>query len=74
MHVLAEIVVRRLRAKERVSSAPATGMCIAVLGIGTATSTADFTERLVKALGNIGPTLHLSGKRVDALLNQPGIA
>ena len=74
MHVLAEIVVRRLRAKERVSGAPAMGMCIAVLGIGTVTPTADFTERLVKALGTIGPTLHLSGKRVDALLNQPGIA
>ena len=74
MHVLAEIVVRRLRAKERVSSAHAAGMCIAVLGIGAAAATAEFTERLVKALGNIGPTLHLSSKRVDALLNQPGIA
>jgi NTE family protein len=74
MHVLAEIVVRRLRAKERVSAAHAGGLCIAVLGIGTIASTVDFTERLVKALGNIGPTLHLSGKRIDTLLNQPGIA
>jgi predicted acylesterase/phospholipase RssA/CRP-like cAMP-binding protein len=74
MQVIAGIVVRRLRAKERVSAAPAGGLCIAVLGIGTAPSTADFTERLAKALGNIGPTLHLSGKRIDALLNQPGIA
>ena len=74
MHVLAEIVVRRLLAKERSGGAHAGGMCIAVLGIGSESATADFTTRLVEALGNIGPTLHLSGKRVDALLNQPGIA
>ncbi len=74
MHVLAEIVVRRLRAKERASAAPAGGICIAVLGIGAAGSTSDFTARMVEALGSIGPTLHLSSKRVDTLLNQPGIA
>jgi NTE family protein/lysophospholipid hydrolase len=74
MHVLAEMVVRRLLAKERTGVAHAGGMCIAVLGLGPDTATADFTTRLVEALGNIGPTLHLSGKRVDALLNQPGIA
>ncbi len=74
MQVIAGIVVRRLRAKERASGAHAGGLCIAVMAIGTAGSTADFTEQLVKALGNIGPTLHLSGKRIDALLNQPGIA
>ena len=74
MHVLAQIVVRRLRAKERASGAAAGGMCIAVLGIGTTASTADFTSRLVEALGSIGPTLHLSSQRVDALLNQSGIA
>lgn len=73
MHVLAEIVVHRLRAKEQASGSTG-GMCIAVLGIGGAASTAAFTARLVEALGNIGPTLHLSGERVDALLNQPGIA
>jgi NTE family protein len=74
MHVLAEIVVRRLRAKERTSPAPAGGVCIAVLGIGSTRPIGDFTARLVEALGSIGPTLHLSGKRVDELLNQPGIA
>ena len=37
-------------------------------------STADFTERLVRALERIGPTLHLSAQRLDALLNRPGIA
>ena len=74
MQVLAQIIVRRLRAKERTGGVPAGGMCIAVLGIGAAAPTAAFTERLVEALGSIGPTLHLSGQRVDALLNQPGIA
>jgi predicted acylesterase/phospholipase RssA/CRP-like cAMP-binding protein len=74
MQVLAQIVVRRLRAKERTGGVPAGGMCIAVLGIGSAAPTAAFTERLIEALGSIGPTLHLSGQRVDALLNQPGIA
>ena len=33
----------------------------------------DFTERLVRALERIGPTLHLSAPRLDALLNRPGI-
>jgi len=74
MHVLAEMVVRRLLAKERASGTHAGGMCIAVLGIGASPSTADFAARLVQALGHIGPTLHLSSERIDALLNQPGIA
>lgn len=74
MQVLAQIVVRRLRAKERTGSEPAGGMCIAVLGIGAPSTHPDFTGRLVEALASIGPTLHLSSQRVDALLNQPGIA
>jgi predicted acylesterase/phospholipase RssA/CRP-like cAMP-binding protein len=74
MHVIAGIVVQRLIAKERAVRPQAMGMCIAVLGIGGAQSTAEFTERLIKALGDIGPTLHLSAGRVDTLLNQPGIA
>ena len=74
MQVLAQIVVHRLRAKERTTAVAAGGMCIAVLGIGAAGANADFTARLVKALESIGPTLHLSGQRVDALLNQPEIA
>jgi len=74
MHVLAEMVVRRLLAKERTAGSHPPGMCIAVLGIGGNGTTAEFTTQLVEALGDIGPTLHLSGPRVDALLNQPGIA
>src|SRR5262249_34023580 len=74
MHVLAEMVVRRLLAKERTGGAHAGGMCIAVLNIGDGMATANFTQRLGEALGSIGPTLHLSSKRVDTLLNQPGIA
>ena len=74
MHVIAGIVVQRLIAKERAVRPQAMGMCIAVLGIGGAQSTAELTEPLIKALGDIGPTLHLSAERVDTLLNQPGIA
>jgi predicted acylesterase/phospholipase RssA len=74
MQVLAQIVVRRLRAKERTGTEPVGGMCIAVMGIGAAAANPEFTGRLVEALADIAPTLHLSSRRVDALLNQPGIA
>jgi predicted acylesterase/phospholipase RssA/CRP-like cAMP-binding protein len=74
MQVIAQIVVRRLRAKERTDPASASGMCIAVLGAGAGMPIAAFTERLVRALGKVGPTLHLSSQRVDELLNRPGIA
>ena len=74
MQVIAGIVVRRLLAKERASGAPAAGTCIAVLTADPGGLTAGFTEKLVKALGEIGTTLHLTRERVDAMLNQPGIA
>jgi len=74
MHVIAGIVVQRLLAKERSSAAPAGSTCIAVLATTPSASTAGFTQRLVRALNAIGPTLHLTSKRVDTLLNQPGIA
>jgi predicted acylesterase/phospholipase RssA/CRP-like cAMP-binding protein len=74
MQVIAGIVVRRLMAKERASAAPAAGTCIAVLATGSGSHIAGFTDRLAKALGEIGPTLHLTRERVDSLLNQPGIA
>ncbi len=74
MQVIAGIVVRRLRAKERSARPQTMGMCIAVLALGSAHPATVFTERLIKALSSIGATLHLSEERVDALLNQPGIA
>jgi len=74
MQTIARIVVQRLRAKEQGAAAARTGKCIAVLAAGAGNSSADFTERLVKALERIGPTLHLSAQRLDALLNRPGIA
>ena len=74
MQVIAGIVVRRLLAKERASGAPAAGTCIAVLTTAPGALSAGFTEKLVKALGEIGATLHLTRERVDAMLNQPGIA
>ena len=74
MKTIARIVVQRLRAKEGPGVAATTGKCIAVLGAGAGNSAHPFTERLVLALGRIGPTLHLSARRLDALLNQPGIA
>ena len=74
MQVIAQIVVRRLRAKERGEHASTSGMCIAVLGAGAGMPTAAFSERLVSGLEKIGPTLHLSAQRVGELLNRPGIA
>jgi len=74
MHVIAGIVVRRLLAKERASTAPGAGICMAVLPITPGTLKDAFTQRLVKALGTVGPVLHLTGERVDAELKQPGIA
>ena len=74
MQVVARIVVQRLRAKERTGSGGGSKKCIAVLAAGAGLASTDFTERLVKALERIGSTLHLSSKRVDRLLNQPGIA
>ena len=74
MQTIARIVVQRLRAKEGQGVLARTGKCIAVLAAGTGNRTEHFTERLVKALGNLGPTLHLSALRLDALLNRPGIA
>lgn len=74
MQTIARIVVQRLRAKEGLGFAAASGKCIAVLGAGTGNSARAFTERLVRALGTVGPTLHLSAGRLDTLLNRPGIA
>jgi NTE family protein/lysophospholipid hydrolase len=74
MQTIARIVVQRLRAKEGLGVSARTGKCIAVLTAGTGNRSEHFTERLVKALGILGPTLHLSALRLDALLNRPGIA
>jgi predicted acylesterase/phospholipase RssA/CRP-like cAMP-binding protein len=74
MQTIARIVVQRLRAKEQGGAAARTGKCVAVLAAGAGNANADFTERLVRALERIGPTLHLSGQRLDTLLNRPGIA
>lgn len=74
MQVVARIVVQRLRAKERAGSARAAKKCIAVLAAGAGMPRVNFTERLIKALERIGSTLHLSAERVEAVLNQPGIA
>jgi predicted acylesterase/phospholipase RssA/CRP-like cAMP-binding protein len=74
MHVIAGIVVQRLLAKERANAATTASTCIAVLATTPGASATGFTERLVKALGAIGATLHLTRERVDAALNQPGIA
>ena len=73
MHVIASLVVRRLLAKERASGAPAADTCIAVLASTPGGLTTGFTEKLVKALGAIGPTLHLTRERVESTLNQPGV-
>ena len=73
MQTIARIVVQRLRAKEGLGFAAASGKCIAVLAAGTGNSARAFTERLVRALGTVGPTLHLSAGRLDTLLNRPGI-
>jgi predicted acylesterase/phospholipase RssA/CRP-like cAMP-binding protein len=73
MQTIARIVVQRLRAKEHGGAASKTGKCVAVLAAGVGNATANFTERLVKALERIGPTLHLSAQRLDTLLNRPGI-
>ena len=74
MQTIARIVVQRLRAKEQGGAAARTGKCVAVLPASTGNVTTDFTQRLVRALERIGPTLHLSAQRLDALLNRPGIA
>jgi NTE family protein/lysophospholipid hydrolase len=74
MQTIARIVVQRLRAKEGLGVTASTGKCIAVLAAGSGNSTQGFAERLVSALGYIGPTLHLSAQRLDTLLNRPGIA
>ena len=74
MQTIARIVVQRLRAKEGPGAAATTGKCIAVLAEGAGNSAKAFIDRLVIALDRIGPTLHLSVERLDALLNRPGIA
>ncbi len=74
MQVIAGIVVHRLMAKERGAAAPAAGTCIAVLAIGSEPLAAGFTDKLIKALGQVGSTLHLTRERVESMLNQPGIA
>jgi NTE family protein/lysophospholipid hydrolase len=74
MQTIARIVVQRLRAKEGPRVASTTGKCIAVLAAGSADRGQAFTERVVTALGRVGPTLHLSASRLDTMLNRPGIA
>ncbi len=74
MHVLASIVVQRLRAHERTKSNQASGMCVAVLGIGSQPPDESAVEHLVQAFVAIGPTLHLTSRRVDSMLGHTGIS
>ncbi|MSQ58234.1 MAG: cyclic nucleotide-binding domain-containing protein [Betaproteobacteria bacterium] len=75
MQAIAQVVVRRLRTKEKSDTAHGKpGTCLAVLGIGGDPLPSGFTQRLVKAFESIGPALHLSSQRVDQALNRPRIA
>ncbi len=74
MQAVARVVVKRLRAQERVAPGDPARRCIAVLSIGASLPPARFCERLVEGLGRIGSVMHLSAQRVDAELYQPGIA
>ncbi|MFN0315423.1 MAG: cyclic nucleotide-binding domain-containing protein [Burkholderiales bacterium] len=75
MQAIAQVVVRRLRTKEKSDHGPArTGICLAVLAIGGQPLPPGFTQRLVKAFERIGPALHLCAQRVDQALNRPRIA
>jgi len=73
MPAIARLVVQRLRAKERPATGDAPRKCIAVLNIGASLPAAGFCARLVKGLERIGSVMHLSARRVEALLNQPAI-
>jgi NTE family protein/lysophospholipid hydrolase len=74
MQAIARIVVQRLLDKERTAPGGVPKKCIAVLGIDASLSAASVCARLVQGLEQIGSVIHLSAQRVDALLNQPGIA
>ena len=75
MQAIAQVVVRRLRTKERSDhTLTRSVLCLAVLGIGGNPPPPGFTQRLVKAFEKIGPALHLSSERVDQALNRPRIA
>ena len=74
MQTIARIVIQRLRTREGLGNAARAGKCIAVLAAGTGKDTREFTKRLVSALAQVGPTLHLSASRLDTLLNRRGIA
>lgn len=74
LQTIAKLVAQRLRAKEGPGAAATTGKCIAILPAGGGKPSQAFTERLVAALGGLGATLHLSARRLDTMLNRPGIA
>jgi predicted acylesterase/phospholipase RssA/CRP-like cAMP-binding protein len=74
MQAIARIVVRRLREKERAAQVSAPKRCIAVLHLNADPSAAGFCARLTLGLARIGSVLHLSAQRVEALLEQPGMA
>lgn len=74
MQAIAGIVVQRLRQKERPAQSDTPKRTIAVLRLDAGPSAAGFCARLVKGLARIGSVMPLSAQRVEALLEQPGIA
>jgi predicted acylesterase/phospholipase RssA/CRP-like cAMP-binding protein len=74
MQAVTRIIVQRLRDKEGAAQASVPKKCIAVLGLGGKAASADFCTRLARGLARIGSVMQLSAPRVEALLEQPGIA
>jgi len=71
---ITKILIGRLRKNIDRSCPMNTGTNIALIPISPNVHLEDFSNRFVTCLSSLGPTLHLSRKRIDDLLHTPGIA
>lgn len=71
---ITKILIGRLRKNINRSCPMNTGTNIALIPISPNVPLEDFSSRFVSCLSSLGPTLHLSRKRIDDLLHTPGLA
>lgn len=72
---IVRIIVRRTRPRTgAVAITAGTVAAFAVIPAGPTVPLAAFAQRLVETLQAYGPTLYLSGERLDSLMGKPGIS
>ncbi len=74
MSYVTRIVIGRLRQHIRLPSEDTIVASVAVVPVGLDVPLTEFSRRLVAALSDIGPTLHLNSARVDSMLDSPDMS